>query len=305
MVLDPAALAPGIILGERYQIMRQVGKGGFGTVVLVKDLIVKEEVILKFLHPRLATDEQMMQRFIQELRSARRITHENVIRIHDLLPIENAYAISMEYFPSHDLSVEVGEKKFLSAILSGCRVLVSICRGMSTVHQVGVIHRDLKPSNILINDACLVKVADFGLAVMITGDATKLTRPGMMLGTPLYMAPEQIRNQPLDARADIYSLGVMMYEMFTGSAPYAGMDPMAMLFQHVEGKASPPRTRNPNLPPALEAIMLKAMAVDPEQRFQSMEAFEQSLLHFLQEASPGRNPVAAALRCVRPEAITT
>src|SRR5262244_1339164 len=120
MVIDPAALAPGVILGERYQIIRQVGKGGFGTVVLVKDLIVKEEVILKFLHPRLATDEQMMQRFIQELRSARRITHENVIRIHDLLPIDNAYAISMEYFPSHNLDVEVGDKQFLHEMRRGC-----------------------------------------------------------------------------------------------------------------------------------------------------------------------------------------
>ena len=111
-MIDPAAMVPGVVLGERYQIIRQVGKGGFGIVVLAKDLIVQEEVVLKFLHPRLATDEQMIQRFIQELRSARRITHENVIRIHDLLPIDNAYAISMEYFPSHNLSVEVSEKKF-------------------------------------------------------------------------------------------------------------------------------------------------------------------------------------------------
>jgi serine/threonine-protein kinase len=281
LVIDPAAMAPGVVLGERYQIIRQVGKGGFGVVVLVKDLIVKEEVILKFLYPRLATDELMIQRFIQELRSARRITHENVIRIHDLLPIDNAYAISMEYFPSHNLSVEVSEKKFLSDPLSGCQVLVSICRGMSTAHQAGIIHRDLKPPNILLNDAGLVKVADFGLAAMVTEKSTKLTSPGMMLGTPLYMAPEQIHNTSLDTRADIYSLGVIMYEMFTGVTPYTGVDPVSILFQHVEGKAVPPCTLNPHIPPALEAIILTAMAVDPDQRFQSMEAFEQSLIPLL------------------------
>src|SRR5262249_31343223 len=180
----------------------------------------------------------------------------------------------MEYFPSHNLSVEVSEKKFLSDPLSGCQVLVSICRGMSTAHQAGVIHRDLKPPNILINDAGLVKVADFGLATMASEKSTKLTNPGMMLGTPLYMAPEQIQNNPVDIRADIYSLGVIMYEMFTGSVPYTSADPVAILFQHVEGKAIPPRTINPNISPALEAVILKAMAVDPEHRFQDMEAFK-------------------------------
>lgn len=281
VLLDPAAMAAGNVLGERYRVIRQIGKGGFGTVVLVEDTIVKEEVILKFLHPHLATDERMMQRFIQELRFARRITHENVIRIHDLLPVDNAYAISMEYFPSHNLSVEVGNAGFVQDTVRGCQVIASICRGMATAHHAGVIHRDLKPSNILLNETGLVKVADFGLAAMATERTTKLTSPGMMLGTPLYMPPEHVRNQPLDVRADVYSLGVMMYEMFTGTAPYTGADPLAILFQHVEGKASPPRTCNPNLPPGLDAVILKAMAVDPAQRFQDMEAFEKSLLPFL------------------------
>ncbi|MGE3538687.1 MAG: protein kinase [Candidatus Tectimicrobiota bacterium] len=277
-VLDPAALMPGNILGERYQVIRQVGKGGFGSVVLVRDLIVKEDIVLKFLHPHLATDERMLQRFIQELRSARRITHEHVLRIHDLLPVENAYAISMEYFPSHNLSLDIANKQFLQDLRRGCQVLISICRGMATAHQAGVIHRDLKPPNVLIDDADLVKVADFGLAAMATERTTRLTSPGMMLGTPLYMAPEYIRNQPLDARADIYSLGVIMYEMCTGQTPYSGGDPIAILFQHVEGKAPLPRTLNPQLPAALEAVIRQAMAVDPSQRFQSMQALEASLL---------------------------
>ena len=279
--LDTAAMTPGNILAGRYRIVQQIGKGGFGTVVLVHDRMVKEDIVLKFLHPHLATDAQMMQRFIQELRSARRITHENVIRIHDLLPVEQAYAISMEYFPSHDLGVEARAAKFLRDLPGGCQILISICRGMQAVHQAGIIHRDLKPSNILINAAGLVKVADFGLAATATDRSTRLTRPGTMLGTPLYMSPEQVRHKPLDARADIYSLGIMMYEMFTGTVPYAGGDPLAVLFQHVEGKAIPPHTVNPHLPSALEAVILKAMALEPAQRFQSMDELEKSLLPFL------------------------
>lgn len=280
--VNPMAIPSGAILGGRYQVIRRIGEGGFGTVVLAKDTMVKEELILKFLHSRLAADERVIQRFIQELLYARRITHENVIRIHDFLQIDNTYAIAMEYFPGHNLGVEVGEKRFLTDRQRGVHVLVSICRGMQKAHQIGIIHRDLKPTNILLNDEGVVKIVDFGLAAAVTEEATKLTRTGEMLGTPRYMSPEQARNSTLDARTDIYSLGVIMYEMLTGRAPYLGDHPLAILYQHVEGKPTLPRAINPRVTPEVEAIILKAMAADPARRFQSMEEFEQSLVPWLQ-----------------------
>jgi serine/threonine-protein kinase len=279
--LNPAMSPPGTMLGSRYRVIRRIGEGGFGTVMLVNDTVVNEELILKFLHPHLAADQLVMQRFIHELLYTRRITHDNVIRIHDFLRLENTYAIAMEYFPGHSLSTEVAEQRFVTDIPSGLQILVSICRGMQRAHQLGILHRDMKPANILINDQGVVKIVDFGLASMVTGEATQLTRAGEMLGTPLYMAPEQARNRKLDARTDIYSLGVVMYEMLTGRLPYAGDRALAILFQHVEGKATPPRALNPHISPAVEAVILKAMAVEPEQRFQSMEEFEHSLLALL------------------------
>ncbi len=283
-IVDATALVPGMVLAERYRVVRQIGQGGFGTVILVEDTMVGEQLILKFLNPHMAADTRMIKRFIRELRYARRVTHENVIRIHDFLRIETAYAISMEYFPSHSLSAEMPRHTPMPPQRT-LRILWYICRGMHAAHQVKIIHRDLKPPNVLISDAGVVKIVDFGLAAAVSDTATRLTRTGALLGTPLYMAPEQVQNRKIDVRTDIYSLGIMMYEMLTGRPPYCGNNPMAILYQHLEGKATPPRELNAALAPELEAIVLKAMAVDPVQRFQSMEAFGKSLIPLLKQST--------------------
>src|SRR5262249_10125368 len=283
-ILDATALVPGIVLAERYRVVRQIGQGGFGTVVLVEDTMVSEQLILKFLNPHMASDTRMIKRFIRELLYARRVTHENVIRIHDFLRVETAYAISMEYFPSHSLSAEMPGHTPMPP-QRALRILWYICRGMHAAHQAKIIHRDLKPPNVLISDAGVVKIVDFGLAAAASDTATRLTRTGALLGTPLYMAPEQVQNHQIDVRTDIYSLGIMMYEMFTGRPPYCGNNPMTILYQHLEGKATPPRELNAALAPELEAIVLKAMAVDPAQRFQSMEALGKSLVPLLKQST--------------------
>jgi serine/threonine-protein kinase len=267
-----------MVLVDRYRVIRRIGQGGFSTVFLVEDMMVREEVILKILNPQVALDDNMIKRFIHELRYARRVTHENVIRIYDFVAIGGAYAISMEYFPSHSLEDELQDGKPL-ALKRGLKIIWDICRGVGAAHQANVVHRDLKPPNILINDSGLVKIVDFGVAAVTSDMNTRLTRIGTLLGTPTYMAPEQVRSRTIDARTDIYSLGVITYELFTGRPPYVG-DDMAVLFQHVEGKPMPPRDLNPEISPALEAIILKAMAVEPEQRFQTVEALRQSLWEF-------------------------
>lgn len=274
---DVLNMKPGTLLANRYRIIRQVGRGGFGTVFLVEDTRVHEEIILKFLNAHIATDENMVGRFIHELRYARRVTHENVIRIHDLLTFGDVCAISMEYFPSHSLSEELKDRQPLPFEL-GFKVMLDVCRAMSVAHHAKVVHRDLKPANILIDDQKVVKVVDFGLAAAVSGMDTRLTATGAVLGTPAYMAPEQVRSGVIDARTDVYSLGIIMYEIFTGMPPYLGDSALSVLFQHVEGNPVPPREKNPQILPALEDVILRAMAVDPEQRFQSVDELYQQLV---------------------------
>jgi HEAT repeat protein/tRNA A-37 threonylcarbamoyl transferase component Bud32 len=283
-VIDVTALEPGVVLGERYRVIRCVGQGGFSTVFLVEDTMVHEEVILKILNSQVAFDSNMIKRFIHELRYARKVTHENVIRIYDFTPLGQSYAISMEYFPGHSLDKEIKELqdgKSLN-VKRSLKIIWDVCRGVSAAHQVSVVHRDLKPPNILINDQGVVKIVDFGVAAVTSDMSTRLTRVGTIIGTPTYMAPEQVRSRGIDARTDIYSLGVIMYELFTGRPPYTG-DEMAVLFQHVEGNPVPPRQTNPELPPALEEMILKAMAVDPEQRFQSVDELRKNLMGFIRQ----------------------
>jgi serine/threonine-protein kinase len=280
-IIDVTTLEPGVVLGERYRVIRRVGQGGFSTVFLVEDTIVYEEVILKILNPQVALDSNMIKRFIHELRCARKVTHENVIRIYDFTTLGASYAISMEYFPGHSLDKELQDGKPLNT-KRGLKILWDVCRGIGAAHQVDVVHRDLKPPNILINDQGVVKIVDFGVAAVTSDMSTRLTRVGTLIGTPTYMAPEQVRSRDIDTRTDIYSLGVIMYEIFTGRPPYVG-DDMAVLFQHVEGNPVPPRQVNPDLPPGLEEIILKAMAVDPGQRFQSFDELRKNLIVFLKQ----------------------
>ena len=283
--IDAATLEPGVVLADRYRVIRHIGSGAFGVVILVEDLVVREEIILKFLKPHVASDENVIKRFIQELRYARKITHENVIRIHDFISVGRSYAISMEYFPSRSLASLLTRGSPM-ATQQAFMILQGICRGMNVAHRAGIIHRDLKPANVLLNEHDLVKVVDFGLAAAsLRGDAG-LTRTGVIVGTPFYIAPEQAQGRTIDPRTDIYSLGVIMYEMLTGRPPYVGPDPVSILLQHVQGNPTPPRQINLSLSPVLEATILKAIALEPVARYQSMEELGQVLDGLVESVRP-------------------
>jgi serine/threonine-protein kinase len=284
-LLDPVALAPGMILMDRYRVLRNIGSGAFGVVILVEDLVVHEEIIFKFLRPHVASDENVIQRFVQELRYARRITHENVIRIHDFIAVGNSYAISMEYFPSRSLASLMTSGTPMPT-LRALNILRGICRGMAVAHRAGIIHRDLKPANVLINEDELVKIVDFGLAAASSRGDMSLTRTGLILGTPYYIAPEQAQGGTVDPRTDLYSLGVIMYEMLTGRPPYVGPDPVSILLQHVQGKPTPPRQINPALSPSLEGAILKAMALYPADRHQGMPELSDALEVLIAKENP-------------------
>jgi len=274
--VDPTALEENDVLADRYRFIRQVGKGAFGAVFLMEDLMVNESLILKFINPQLLSDESIIKRFVYELRFARRITHPNVIRIYDMISFGRSPAIAMEYFPSHTLATELGDSTPLETACA-LRFLRDICSGMSCAHEANVVHRDLKPSNILINERNEVKIVDFGVAAATSQMDTRLTRTGLLIGTPTYMAPEQVMGRPVDSRTDIYSLGVIMYEAFTGVPPYRQGDSMSIMYQHVRGEAQAPSKINPAIPAGLERVILKAMAADPGQRFQTMAELQDAL----------------------------
>jgi serine/threonine-protein kinase len=278
--LDIATLKPGDIIEGRYKFIEKIGKGAFGTVLLMEDTVVDERLILKFLNPNVSQDEEMMKRFVHELRYSRKITHRNVIRIYDFLYIRGNYAISMEYFPSHTLGSEIINEKPI-ALKRAVRFAIDICTGMTVAHQVGIVHRDLKPANVLINDEGLLKIVDFGVAAAHREGDTQLTKTGYVIGSPKYMAPEQILGKKVDETADVYSLGVIMYEMYTGVPPYHRGDHMSVMYQHVQGKARPPHEINPTLPPGLSELTMRAMSVDKTKRFRTMEEMRAALEKFL------------------------
>ena len=204
------------IIEGRYSTVERIGRGAFGTVLLMEDTVVDERLILKFLNPNVSEDEEIMKRFVHELRYSRKITHHNVIRIYDFLYIQGNYAISMEYFPSHTLGSEVvGEKPMPLARALGFGI--DICTGMDVAHAQGIVHRDLKPANVLINAEGLLKIVDFGVAAAQREGDTQLTKTGYVIGSPKYMAPEQILGKKVDQRADVYALGVILYEIMTGA----------------------------------------------------------------------------------------
>ncbi len=278
--LDIQTLKPGDIIEGRYKYIDRIGRGAFGTVLLMEDTVVDERLILKFLNPNVSSDEEVMKRFVHELRYSRKITHKNVIRIYDFLFIQGNYAISMEYFPSHTLGSEiVGDKplELKRAVQFGC----DICTGMAVAHQQGIVHRDLKPANLLINQEGLLKIVDFGVAAAQREGDTQLTKTGYVIGSPKYMAPEQILGKKVDERADIYALGVILYEMVTGVPPYSRGDHMSVMYQHVQGKARPPHEINPALPAGLSELVVKSMAVDKTKRFQSMDELRAALAKYL------------------------
>ena len=279
-ILDLSALQPGDMIEGRYKFIQKIGKGAFGTVVLVEDTVVEERLILKFLNPNVASDEEMMKRFVHELRYSRKITHKNVIRIYDFLYVGGGYAISMEYFPSHTLGAEIANEKPM-AQKKAVGWAIDICTGMQIAHQQGIIHRDLKPANLLIDDSGLLKIVDFGVAAAAKSGDTQLTKTGYVIGSPKYMAPEQILGKKVDERADIYSLGVILYEMLAGQPPYSRGDHMAVMYQHVQGKAVPLAELNTKLPESLVEVVSKAMTVDKTKRFESMDEFRQALEHVI------------------------
>jgi serine/threonine-protein kinase len=254
---------------ERFRIVREVGRGAMGRVMLAEDEMVGEQLILKFMHPELTADSASRERFLREVKYSRKVSHPNVIRIHDMLFKDNLCAISMEFFVSRGVDELLKEKRVFQPA-EGLDVIYQVAEGMSAAHKQEVIHRDLKPSNVLISEAGLVKVVDFGIASASSNSDSTLTKTGSIIGTPAYLSPERAKGLDANYRCDIYALGIIAYCMFVGSLPYRG-EPMAILFQHLEGNAVAPHVANTSVPARLSQFIQKMMAVDAENRIQTMD----------------------------------
>ncbi|HEX5061402.1 MAG TPA: protein kinase [Kofleriaceae bacterium] len=265
-------LEPGQVLAQRYRVQRLLGKGGMGAVYLADDEVLGELVALKVISSAFAADEQaMIQRFRREAAAARKVSSPAVIRIHDLGEARPGLLyLSMEYFAGRTLADVIAQRGIVP-IKDVQDILQQIGSGLEAAHQAGVVHRDLKPSNVLVGERGAVKIIDFGLAT--TGLADGLTATGAILGTPHYMAPEQVRGKAVDVRTDIYALGALAYHLVCGRPPFSGDNAIAIGFAHLSEAPAPPRQLRKDCPAKLESAILAALAKSPDERPSSAKAF--------------------------------
>ena len=258
-------LRPGQVVLGRYTIERELGRGGMGAVYQAQDSKLKERVALKTISSALTGDPvEMADRFRMEVQAARKVTHPNVIRIHDIGEDGPILFLSMEYIEGETLFARIKRSGALP-IAEARSILVDVAAGVAAAHAAGVVHRDLKPHNVLLGKGRSVKVIDFGLAKMTF--STGMTATGLIMGTPEYMAPEQVRGLVTDARTDVYALGAMSYFVLSGKAPFTGTTPIAVGFAQVNDPPPPLRAQRPEVPVALEEAVMKALSKEPKQRF--------------------------------------
>jgi serine/threonine protein kinase len=254
-------------LEARFQVLKELGRGGMGIVFQAHDKELKEQVAIKILSPILSTNADALARLKREVSSARRVTHPNVIRIHDLSEMNGLHFVTMEYFHGQNLKEYIKVNGALSN-MKAWQIAEQICDGLDAAHRGGIVHRDLKSQNIIINTAGQIKIIDFGLAH--TTQMEGLTATGLIMGTPEYMAPEQVSGKRVDERADIYSFGIILYELFTGKVPFSGDSAIAVGFMQMKDPPQPPHEINPQIPPEIETVILKCLEKEPNARFASI-----------------------------------
>ncbi|NIO48853.1 MAG: tetratricopeptide repeat protein [Candidatus Aminicenantes bacterium] len=259
-------LTTGSTFAGRYQIIEELGKGGMGKVYKAQDTDLKEKVAIKLLKPEIAADKKTIERFRNELKFARKIRHKNVCQMYDLNKEEGAHYITMEYVDGKDLKSMI---RMMGQLSSGKTIFIAkqVCEGLAEAHRLGVIHRDLKPQNVMVDEDGNARIMDFGIARSLKTKG--ITATGVMIGTPEYMSPEQVEGKEVDQRSDIYSLGVILYEMVTGRVPFEGDTPFTIGVKHRSEEPKDPKELNTQLPEDLNLVILRCLEKDREKRYQS------------------------------------
>jgi serine/threonine protein kinase len=289
-------LTSGSTFAGRYQIIEELGRGGMGWVYRALDKKLNEEVALKLIKPEIASDKKTVQRFSNELKIARKIAHKNVGKMFDLNEEKGMHYITMEYVPGQDLKGLIRQSKQLT-VGTAISITRQICDGLSEAHSLGVVHRDLKPSNIMIDKNGNARIMDFGIARSFEGKG--MTGAGVMIGTPEYMSPEQVEGKEVDPRTDIYSLGIILYEMLTGRVPFEGDTALTVAVKHKTETPKAPTEYNERIPEDLSQLILKCLEKNKEKRYQSVHELSSNISNIekgvptTERAVPERTPLTS------------
>jgi formylglycine-generating enzyme required for sulfatase activity/predicted Ser/Thr protein kinase len=286
----PQELATGSLFAGRYQIIEELGRGGMGRVYRVLDKKLSEEVALKLIKPEIAADEKTILRFRNELRTARNIGHPNVTRMYDLGEEKGSHFITMEYVRGEDLKSFIRRSGRLT-VDKAATIAGQVAEGLAEAHRQGVIHRDLKPQNVMIDRDGNARIMDFGIARSVKSEGT--TGGGVMIGTPEYMSPEQVEGKAVDPRSDIYSLGIVLYEMLTGRPPFTGASALSVAMKQKSERAPDPQQQNSRIPAALSRLILKCLEKEASRRYQTAE-------ELASELKTVERDIAAAEKAVSP-----
>src|SRR4051812_12439506 len=263
----------GTVVDGRYRIKHRIGSGGMADVYCAVDQQLGRDVAVKLLHRRFAEDHEFVERFRREASSAAALQHPNVVGVFDRGEWDGTSYIAMEHLEGRTLKQIVNDDAPLDAIRA-IDLAVQVLRAARFAHKRGIVHRDLKPHNVIVDPEGRAKVTDFGIARAGTSD---MTETGSIMGTAQYLSPEQAQGTPVSAQSDIYAVGVILYEMLTGSVPFDGDTPVRVALKRVSDPPVPPSHLNPGVPPALEAVILRALAKEPEGRFIDDDAFIEAL----------------------------
>ena len=270
---DAPAAAESRLIAGRYRVERRLGGGGMAEVFLARDTTLGRLVAVKVLRERFADDEQFVARFRREARAAAALNHPNVVAIHDRGGTAGSSYIVMEYVPGESLK-ELVQRVGRLAPATARHIELGLLAALQAAHDGGIVHRDVTAQNVLLTEDGRVKVTDFGIAHF---GSSALTSTGIVMGTSRYLSPEQARGEPTDERSDLYSAGVVLFEMLTGRLPFEGDNDLAIALQHANDPAPAPAALVPDLPPALDAIVGRALRKDPAERFQTAGEFAAAL----------------------------
>ncbi|MBO0732497.1 MAG: protein kinase, partial [Acidimicrobiaceae bacterium] len=285
----PTGFAPGESLVGRYRIERSLARGGMAEVFVARDLRLDRQVAIKVLSPALSADASFVERFRREAQAAAGLSHPGVVAVYDWGETSGSYFIVMEYAPGPTLAAVIAAEAPLAADRTA-RVGAQVAAVLAVAHRHGLVHRDIKPANVIVGSADTIKVTDFGIARTVHDHTTRLTSTGTVLGTPTYLSPEQAEGRSLDGRSDLYSLGVVLYEMATGTPPFRGDSSVAVAYQHVRQPLESPQARNPAVPAPLAAIITQALAKDPADRQPDAETLRDQLSNAAVAKDPGPIP---------------